>query len=175
MEVLLVVGDQDTYHVDDPGLNQSPRWLAEILSEEGLTATFVVQARRAEILEALGSREVVAALRRHEIALHGRDLHPTAPELVEGLGWEEGLAAIEAVERAELETLGRVFGQPPVASSQHRAGFAPQTLALAARLGLLYLFAPPGVPPLAPPSWFCGALNLPFLTPVPRLLGFAER
>src|SRR5579862_4016196 len=116
MDVLIVVGDQDSYHAVDEEVVSSPIWLADILSEEGLTGLFVVQARRAEILAEQGRADVIAALRRHEIGLHGRDVHPVVPEIVAGLGWDAGVAALAEAEGGELDTLGRVFDVTPVCS-----------------------------------------------------------
>jgi hypothetical protein len=172
MDLLVVIGDQDTYHETEEEIVASPRWLADILTDEGLTGLFVLHARRAEILAEQGRRDVIAALRRHEIGLHGRDVHPTVPELVEGLGWEAGVAALLATERAEVATLGRVFDVAPVCLSEHRGLGAPQVFAVARHLGLPYLFGFPAAPPRHSVSWYAGALNVPFDSPVPDFLGF---
>src|ERR1035437_4597373 len=119
MDVLIVVGDQDSFHESDREIVSSPIWLADILTDEGLTGTFLLQSRRAEILAEQGRHDVVAALRRHEIGLHGRDNHPVVPEIVEGLGWAAGVEALRAVEGAELALLGRVLDVAPAASSTH--------------------------------------------------------
>ena len=142
------------------------------MPSEGLTGLFVVQARRAEILAEQGRRDVIDALRRHEIGLHGRDHHPVNPEIVEGLGWRAGVAALRPIERAELALLGRVFDVAPVCLSEHRGHAAPQAFALAAELGLPYLFGFPSAPPRHSVSWYAGALNVPFDSPAPEFLGF---
>jgi hypothetical protein len=72
MDVLIVTGDQDTYHEAEADVASSPIWLADVLAAEGLTGLFVLHARRAEILAEQGRRDVIQALRRHEIDLHGR-------------------------------------------------------------------------------------------------------
>ncbi len=172
MNVLIVIGDQDTYHEDADEVVSSPIWLADILSDEGVTGLFVIQSRRAEILAEQGRSDVITALRRHEIGLHGRDVHPVLPEVVEGLGWSEGVEALMAVEGAELELLGRVFEVAPVCLSQHRSFAAPQVFALARRFGIPYLFGYPSAPPTYSLSWYAGALNVPCNSPAPEFLGF---
>src|SRR5258708_34732221 len=102
MDVLIVIGDQDTYHETEHDVVSSPIWLADILSHEGLTGLFVIHARRAEILAEQGRTDVIGALRRHEIGLHGRDIHPVIPEVVEGLSWADGVDALQATEQREL-------------------------------------------------------------------------
>jgi hypothetical protein len=172
VDLLLVFGDQDSYHAAEHDVVSSPIWVSEILHAEGLPGLFVVQARRAEILAEQGRHDVIRALRRHEIGLHGRDQHPVVPEIIEGLSWEDGVAALLASERAELETLGGVFDVAPVCSSEHRGLGAPQIFGAAHQLGLPYLFGFPAAPPRHSVSWFAGALNVPFDAPVPDFLGF---
>ncbi len=172
MHVLLVIGDQDTYHEDDSEVGSSPIWIADILRDEGLTGLFVVQARRAEILREQHRHDVIQAVRQHEVGLHGRDVHPALPEVVEGLGWDQGVAALLAVEGSELELLGQVFDVDPVCSSQHRHQAAPQAFGMARQLGLPYLFGYPAAPPHHAVSWYAGALSVPLNTSLPNFLGF---
>ena len=172
MDLLIVIGDQDTYHETEHEIVSSPMWLAELLHDEGVPGLFVIQARRAEILAEQGRHDVIRALRRHEIGLHGRDNHPVIPEIVAGLGWPEGVEALLPVEREQLETLGRVFEVAPVCSSEHRGFTAPQMFAVARQLNIPYLFGYPSAPPQYSVSWYAGALNVPFNSPVPDFLGF---
>jgi hypothetical protein len=172
MDVLIVIGDQDTYHEAEPDVVSSPIWLADILAQEGLTGLFVLQARRAEILAEQQRTDVIHAIRRHEIGLHGRDVHPNIPEVVEGLAWTEGVAALEATEGRELHVLGQVFDADPVCLSEHRNQSAPQVFRVAHNLGVPYLFGNPAAPRRYSLSWYAGALNVPFNSPVPDFLSF---
>jgi hypothetical protein len=172
VDVLIVLGDQDGYHEAEHEVVSSPIWLSEILAEEGLTGLFLLQARRTEILLERGRHDVIASLRRHEIGLHGRDVHPNLPEAVEGLGWDEGVEAVLAIEGAELALLGRAFDRAPVCSSEHRRLGAPQLYGAMRRLGLPYLFGPAAAPPDYSTSWYAGALSVPFDAPSPEFLGF---
>ncbi|HEY3058275.1 MAG TPA: hypothetical protein VGL99_04795 [Chloroflexota bacterium] len=172
MDVLIVLGDQDTYHENDAEIDSSPIWLSDILCAEGIVAQFVIHARRAEILAEFGRADTIRAMRRHEIGLHGRDVHPVLPELVEGLSWQAGLEAMRAAEGAELDRLGQVFDVTPTCSSQHRHQAAPQAFGLAAELGVPYLFGYPGAPPSYSVSWYAGALSVPLNTPTPESLCF---
>ena len=172
MDVLIVIGDQDTYHEDDAEIDENPIWLSDILCEEGIVAQFVIQARRAEILAEYGRADTIRAMRRHEIGLHGRDVHPVLPELVEGLSWQAGLDAMRAAEGAELDLLGHVFDVTPTCSSQHRHQAAPQAFGLARELGVPYMFGYPGAPPSYSVSWYAGALSVPLNTPTSESLCF---
>jgi hypothetical protein len=172
MDVLIVIGDQDTYHEAEYDIVSSPKLLADIMTEEGVRGLFALHARRAEILVEQGRHDVIQAMRHHEIGLHGRDIHPVVPEIVEGLGWDDGIAALREVEGADLELLGRVFDVAPVCSSMHRDYGAPQLFGLARQLKIPFLFGFPTAPPRYSLSWFAGALNVPFSSPVPEFLGF---
>lgn len=157
MDVLVVIGDQDGYHVDDE-LVSAPIWVSDVVKDVGVPALFVVQARRIALWSSQSRSDVIDAVRHHELGLHGRDVHPTAPEMAEHLGWRDGVAALGAAEREEVELFGRVFGGPPACLSEHRCQSAPQLFAVARELRLPYVF---GLPGLAP-CWYAGALNLPF-------------
>jgi hypothetical protein len=185
MDVLIVIGDQDTYHEAEAEVVSSPIWLADILAAEGLTGPFVLHARRAETLGEQGRHDVIRALRRHEIGLHGRDVHPVMPEIVEGMAWHDGVAALLAVEGSELRQLGRIFDVAPLCSSQHRTHAAPQIFGVARQLGLPYLFGSPSAPPGYSVSWYAGApsvpfvqlgaWNVPFVNFAPDFLGFLRQ
>jgi hypothetical protein len=172
MDVLIVIGDQDTYHEVEHDVVSSPIWLSEILSDEGLTGLFVLHARRAEILAEQGRNDVIQAIRRHEIGLHGRDVHPNIPEVAEGRSWHDGVDALLASEGQELRQLGKIFDVEPVCLSEHRNQTAPQIFRVARTLGVPYLFGNPAAPPHHSLSWYAGALNVPFNSPVPDFLGF---
>lgn len=90
VDVLLIVGDQDSYHEDESEILAAPKLLADILADEGLVGTFLRQARRVEILVERGRRDVLDAIGHHEVGRHGRDVHPTVPEAVEGLAARRG-------------------------------------------------------------------------------------
>jgi hypothetical protein len=172
VDVLIVIGDQDTFHENDAEVDSTPIWLSDIVRDEGIVAQFVIHARRAEILAEFGRDDVIRAMGRHEIGLHGRDVHPVLPELVEGLDWQAGVDAMRAAEGAELELLGRIFDVTPTCSSQHRHQAAPQAFGLARELGIPYMFGYPGAPPSYSVSWYAGALSLPLNTPTAESLCF---
>src|SRR5436189_207659 len=53
MDVLIVIGDQDTYHENDAEVDSTPIWLSDILCDEGIVAQFVIHARPAVVLREL--------------------------------------------------------------------------------------------------------------------------
>ena len=112
-------------------------------------------------------------MRRHEIGLHGRDVHPVLPEVVEGLGWHAGVEAMRAgrrrgagAARAHIRRAADVF--EPAPPSGRAAGVRAGPRAGACRI----MFGYPGAPPAYSVSWYAGALSVPLNTPVPDLLCF---
>ena len=53
MDVLITIGDQDTYHENDDEVDASPSWLSDIPTDEEIVAQFVVSAQRAEGVDAM--------------------------------------------------------------------------------------------------------------------------
>ena len=86
---LVVTFDVEDYispeseHIDD-----IPKWLAEIMSEEGVTGTFFVIGEKARSFEKRGRRDVIAAMAKHDIGSHTNfgSIHPTVTEELEKAG-----------------------------------------------------------------------------------------
>jgi hypothetical protein len=143
------------------GLDDIPGWLARIMTEEGVTGTFLVIPRKARTMLERGRDDVIAALRRHEIGLHtarGSE-HPTVVEYLEGCSWDDGVAKALESERAGIAELEAVFETEVSTCSRHGASWGPQFVAACGRLGrpVVYSHAAPrscGI------GWYAGALNL---------------
>ena len=105
-----------------PEAADAEKWWAEAMTRQGITACICMVGELARSLRDQGRRDVVEAIRRHEICYHS-DLHSAPPVhavYLEGMGWEEGLAAVRAREARGLD-------DGPVAP--HRDGGDPQAAA----------------------------------------------
>ena len=71
-----------------------------------------------------------------------------------------------------MRQLSTIFDVEPVCLSEHRNQTAPQIFHVARKLGVPYLFGNPASPPQHSLSWYAGALNVPFNSPVSDFLGF---
>ena len=62
-----------------PADDDAAKRLAEMLSQRGIRATFKVVGEKARVLEKRGRTDVIAALRKHDIAYHSNlhSVHPT--------------------------------------------------------------------------------------------------
>jgi peptidoglycan/xylan/chitin deacetylase (PgdA/CDA1 family) len=158
---LVVTFDTEDYispeseHIDD-----IPKWLAETMTEEGVTGTFFVIGEKARSLEKRGRRDVIAAMARHDIGSHTNfgSIHPTVTEELEKAGWDDGVRLMLEQESAGIKELERIFGIPVTTLARHGGSYGPQLVAALGRLGAGYQGSPACLPG-RDVVWFCNALN----------------
>ncbi len=158
---LVVTFDTEDYispaseHIDD-----IPKWLAETMTEEGVTGTFFVIGEKARSLEKRGRRDVIAAMARHDIGSHTDfgSIHPTVTEELETAGWNDGVKLMTGQESAGIRGLERIFGVPVKTLARHGGSYGPQLVAALGRLGAGYQGSPARLPG-HDVVWFCNALN----------------
>jgi peptidoglycan/xylan/chitin deacetylase (PgdA/CDA1 family) len=142
------------------GIDDIPKWLAEIMSEEGVTGTFFVIGEKARSLESRGRRDVIVAMAKHDIGSHTNrgSIHPTVTEQLEKAGWEDGVRIMAEQESAGIKELERIFGVPVRTLARHGGSYGPQ---LVCALGLMkagFSGSPVEIPGRNV-VWFCNALN----------------
>ncbi len=142
------------------GIDEIPKWLAEIMSEEGVTGTFFVIGEKARSLESRGRRDVIAAMARHDIGSHTNhgSIHPTVTEQLEKAGWDDGVRLMTGQESAGFKDLERIFGVPVKTMARHGGSYGPQLVCALGRLDKGYSGSPAGLPGRNV-VWFCNALN----------------
>lgn len=145
MKVTLVfdVEDPITPESDDVAL-----WLAEILREEGMRATFFVTGDKARALRDRGRTDVIDALRWHDVAFHSdtHSVHPVISEYLETAGWEEGVTAVREREYPGIELLEDVFDVRPSSFGRTGGSYGPQFGPAMAEAGLAYVYSPIDLP-----------------------------
>ena len=161
MLVSLLFDTEDYTSPEALGMDDICGWLARIMTEEGVTGTFLVIPQKARALADRGRTDVIAAMRDHEIGLHtGRGSeHPTVVECLEGCGWDDGVERAFAIERAGIETLESVFETRITACSRHGASWAPQFVAACGKLDRPVVYSH-AAPPSVGVGWYAGTLNL---------------
>lgn len=142
------------------GIDDIPKWLAEIMSEEGVTATFFVIGEKARSLESRGRRDVIAAMARHDIGSHTNrgSIHPTVTEQLEKAGWAEGVRLMVEQESAGIRDLERIFGVQVRTMARHGGSYGPQLVGALGRLKRGFSGSPVSLPGRNV-VWFCNALN----------------
>jgi len=143
------------------GIDEIPKWLAEIMSEEGVSGTFFVIGEKAGSLETRGRGDVIAAMAKHDIGSshtnHG-SIHPTITEQLEKAGWEEGVRLMAEQESAGIKELERIFGVPVKSLARHGGSYGPQLVCALGQLTAGYSGSPVSLPG-RDVVWFCNALN----------------
>ena len=158
---LVVTFDTEDYiSPESERIDDIPKWLAETMTEEGVTGTFFVIGEKARSLEKRGRRDVIAAMARHDIGSHTNfgSIHPTVTEELEKAGWDDGVRLMLEQEGRGIRELERIFGVPVRMLARHGGSYGPQLVAALGRLGAGYQISPVSLPG-HDVAWFCNTLN----------------
>jgi hypothetical protein len=137
--------------------------LAELLTSLGVRATFKVVGEKARVLEARGRRDVIAALKHHDIGYHSNthSQQPTIAVYLQNAGWEEGRAEFFRRESQGARDVERIFGVKPVAYGQPGSAWAPQAYPALHDMGIgMYLDEADHVGIDDQPFFYGGMLNV---------------
>jgi peptidoglycan/xylan/chitin deacetylase (PgdA/CDA1 family) len=158
--VVVTFDTEDTISPEAEHIDDIPKWLAETMTEEGVTGTFFVIGEKARSLETRGRRDVIAAMAKHDIGSHTNfgSIHPTVTEELEKTGWDDGVRLMLEQESAGIRELERIFGIPVTTLARHGGSYGPQLVAALGRLGAGYQGSPTSLPG-HDVVWFCNALN----------------
>jgi peptidoglycan/xylan/chitin deacetylase (PgdA/CDA1 family) len=158
---LIVTFDVEDYITPEAErIDDIPMWLAEIMTEEGVTGTFFVIGEKARSLEKRGRDDVIAAMAKHDIGSHTNfgSIHPTVTEELEKAGWDDGVRLMREQESAGIAELDRIFGVPVTILARHGGSYGPQLVAALGSMKAGYQGSPASLPG-HDVVWFCGALN----------------
>jgi hypothetical protein len=150
-----------------PADDDATKRLAEMLTDRKIRATFKVVGEKARVLERRGRRDVIAALRKHDIGYHANlhSVHPTPSEYLADCGLLDGIAEFVRREGGGAADVRRIFGVKTLACyGQPGSSWAAQAIAGLKQIGV----APHGVPCYVDegnhiglnhqPFWYAGAL-----------------
>jgi len=142
------------------GIDEIPKWLAEIMTNEGLTGTFFVIGEKARSLESRGRRDVIAAMSKHDIGSHTNhgSIHPTVTEQLEKADWAQGVQLMTEQESAGIRDLERVFQVQVRTMARHGGSYGPQLIYALGRLKIGFSGSPVSLPGRNV-VWFCNTLN----------------
>ena len=160
MYLVINFDTEDYISPESEGIDDISKWLAEIMTEEGVTGTFFVIGEKARSLERRGRRDVITAMARHDIGSHTNfgSIHPTVTEQLEKVDWESGVSFMYEQESAGLRELERIFGLPVTSLARHGGSYGPQLVAALGRMSAGYSGSPVNLPGRNV-VWFCNALN----------------
>src|SRR5438132_1768861 len=159
----------DTENYLLPADDDATKRLAEMLTHRGIRATFKLVGEKARVLERRGRRDVIAALKKHDIGYHANfhSVHPAPSEYLADCGLLDGIAEFVRREGGGAADVRRILGVHTLACyGQPGSSWGPQTIAALKQIGV----APHGVPCYVDegthvglnnqPFWYAGALNV---------------
>ncbi|MGE0884047.1 MAG: hypothetical protein AB7P14_10920 [Blastocatellales bacterium] len=146
-----------------PQSDDAAKRLAEMLTRLGVKSTFKIVGEKARVLEQRGRKDVIAALKKHEIGYHS-NLHsgqPTPAVYLQHAGWEDGIAEFYRREVQGVRDIERIFGVTPICYGQPGSSWAPQTYPALKRMGVsMYLDEASQVGIDDQPFYYGGLLNV---------------
>ena len=146
-----------------PQSDDAAKRLAEMLTKLGVKSTFKIVGEKARVLEQRGRKDVIAALKKHEIGYHS-NLHsgqPTPAVYLQHAGWEDGSAEFYRREVQGVRDIQRIFGATPICYGQPGSSWAPQSYPALKRMGVsMYLDEASQVGIGDQPFYYGGMLNV---------------
>jgi len=146
-----------------PQSDDAAKRVAEMLTRLGVRATFKVVGEKARVLEQRGRRDVIAALKKHEIGYHSNthSQQPTSAVYLQHAGWEDGSAEFYRREVQGVRDIQRIFGVTPSCYGQPGSSWAAQTYPALKQMGIsVYLDEADHVGIDDQPFYYGGMLNV---------------
>jgi hypothetical protein len=157
-----------------PADDDATKRLCEMLSQRGIRATFKLVGEKARVLEKRGRKDVIAALKKHDIGYHSdfHSVHPTPTEYLADCGWQDGIAEFARREGDGAADVRRILGVRTLSCyGQPGSSWGPQTVAALPRIGVTprgvacYVDEGSHVGIDGKPFWYAGALNVYHMGP----------
>ncbi len=148
-----------------PASDDAAKRLAELLTERRILATFRVVGEKARVLEKRGRRDVIDALRHHDIGYHTdlHSVHPTPAEYLSECGLLDGVAEFVRREQQGAADVRRIFGRRKLTCyCQPGSSWACQALVALDQIGVGPVSADIGthIGFDDKPFWNAGVLNI---------------
>ncbi len=158
--VSVVFDVEDYISPVEEGVDEIPKWLAETMTEVGVTGTFFVIGEKARSLEKRGRQDVIDAMAKHDIGSHTNfgSIHPTVTEILEEADWQSGVQAMMENESDGFKELERIFNVPVKTLSRHGGSYGPQLVYTLSEMDKGYVYSPIHLPGHNA-VWFCNTLN----------------
>jgi hypothetical protein len=127
-----------------PADDEATKRLAELLTERNIRATFKLVGEKARVLEKRGRRDVINALKKHDIGYHSdfHSVHPTPAEYLAECGLLDGIAEFVRREGPGAADVRRIFRVKTLSCyGQPGSSWGSQTIAALKQIGV----APNGI------------------------------
>ncbi len=146
-----------------PESDDAAKRLAEMLTRLGIKATFKIVGEKARVLEQRGRKDVIEALKKHEIGYHSNlhSQHPTPAEYLQNTDWDEGVAEFYRRESQGVKDIQRIFGQTLSCYGQPGSSWGAQAYPALKQMGInVYLDEANHVGIDDQPFYYGGMLNI---------------
>src|SRR5438094_783647 len=144
-----------------PADDDATKRLAQMLTDRGIRATFKLVGEKARVLARRGRRDVIAALKKHDIGYHANfhSVHPAPSEYLADCGLLDGIAEFARREGGGAADVRRILWVKTLACyGQPGSSWASQTIAALKEIGV----APHGVPCYVDEGTHIGLNEQPF-------------
>ena len=159
-----VVFSYDTEEYQAPWTDEATKVWTDLLTKHNLRGCFCIVGEKARVLRDRGRRDIIEALKAHEIDYHSNlhSVHPTHAEYLNELNWDDGVRRCLMEETAGILDLQDILGQRPIAYCKPGNSWGPQVAYSMSILGLpVFTDAPIEFSP-GHPMWFCNQLCLKY-------------
>jgi hypothetical protein len=153
--VCLDVEDLVTPETDDAAL-----WMSQIMTETGVTGSFMVVGEKARLWEKRGRRDVIESFKRHHIGYHStwHSVHPTTTEICLERNFAEGMEALLAWDGQGWLDAERIFGRPLLGWGRTGSSWGPSIMGVMGEKGRAYAYSPVRLPGHNV-CWYAGCLS----------------
>ena len=159
---ILVILWFDTEDYILPASDDAALKLADFLKSEGIRGVFKIVGEKAQVLKDRGRKDVIEALKAHDIGYHSTNhsIPPSPAMYLNGLGFEEGVREFRRREGKGRQTVHEVFGVWPSCYGQPGSSWGPQSYPVLREWDMIYLDSGRHVSIEGKPCRMGGVLNL---------------
>lgn len=148
-----------------PADDDACKRLADMLTARKIRATFKIVGEKARVMEQRGRRDVIDALKQHDIGYHSNfhSVHPTPAEYLADCGLLDGIAEFARREGGGAADVRRIFGVKTLSCyGQPGSSWGSQAIAALPEIGIAPCYVDEGshVGLNNKPFYFAGALNV---------------
>ncbi len=166
MGIKYIIFSLDTEDFITPEADEALLFWTEEFNKRGLKASFNLVGEKARVLLRRGRKRIIQSLKKHEVNFHSNyhSIHPTFPEYLREMEWQEGIKEVVKKEIDGIESLREIFDASPYAYMQPGNTISPRVIYAMVKMGIEIIEWGPtvGEKYTLPyePYWFCGGFHL---------------
>jgi hypothetical protein len=133
----------DVEDIIAPEADDAALWMADLLTEHGLTGSFMVMGELARLWDSRGRRDVIEALKRHDLSFHStwHSVHPTTVEICLDKDFAAGRDALWEWDAQGWADTERILGRGLLGWARTGSSWTPSVTGLMGRMGRAYAYS----------------------------------